>query len=190
MKKGLIIAAAMILAVCLGVGGTLAYLFVKTETVTNTFSPSHIELKLEETTGKDYHMIPGVEMGKDPKVTAFSDVACYVFVKVEKKNNPDLYLEYTIDSFWKELDAINYPGVYYKELAAGQVINEWPILVDDKVTTRASVTKDQLAGLYEDVGVPDEDKCPQLIFTAYAIQKDGFADAKTAWPYALAQQNP
>ena len=48
MKKGLIFVLAMVLAVCVGIGGTLAYLFVQTESVVNTFAYGDINIELKE----------------------------------------------------------------------------------------------------------------------------------------------
>ena len=175
MKKGLIIVAAMILAVCLGVGGTLAYLFVKTNTVTNTFTPSDITLELKETE-RTYQMIPGVEMPKDPKVTASGDIDFYVFVKVDKVNNPDTYLDYSIittgEKGWKVLETGADYVVYYQEVAANATFKDVSILTGDNVTTKAGITKEQMNAIGNNE--------PQLIFTAYAIQKAGFTPA-TAW---------
>ena len=97
MKKGLIIAAAMILAVCLGIGGTLAYLFVTSNTVTNTFAYGDINIELkanklvngEMTTeeveaNENYKVIPGVTEKKNPFVRIKANsVECYVYVTVE-----------------------------------------------------------------------------------------------------------
>lgn len=191
MKKGLIIAAAMILAVCLGIGGTLAYLFVKTETVTNTFSPSDITLALVETNvdgdsnlANEYQMIPKVDIPKDPKVSASADIDYYVFVEVEKVNSPDTYLTYSISNQWALLKSEGNVDVYYKAVDKGVALNEVSVLTDNKVTTREEITKEQMKAL------KDSGNYPKLIFTAYAIQQDGFADAAAAWPVAKAQQNP
>ena len=74
-RKALLISLiALAMALCVFAGATIAYLFVKTNTVTNTFSPSNIGLTLVETTGDTYKMVPGVELSKNPKVTVTSDV--------------------------------------------------------------------------------------------------------------------
>jgi hypothetical protein len=97
MKKGLIIAAAMILAVCLGIGGTLAYLFVTSNTVTNTFAYGDINIELKENklvngeltteeveANENYKVIPGVTEKKNPFVRIKANsVDCYVYVTVE-----------------------------------------------------------------------------------------------------------
>ena len=72
-KKGLALVLALTLLVVGVVAGTLAWLTAKSDTVVNTFTTSDIEVKLEETKGttvtggKEFKMIPGYELEKDPK---------------------------------------------------------------------------------------------------------------------------
>ena len=79
MKKGLVFILAMGMAVCVGIGGTLAYLFVQTDPVVNTFVYGDINIELKEhkyvngaltdeevTANKTYKVIPGVTEAKDP----------------------------------------------------------------------------------------------------------------------------
>lgn len=186
MKKGLIIAAAMVLAVCLGVGGTLAYLFVNTPTVTNTFSPSNIDLTLTETT-KDYKMIPGKDIAKDPEVTVTTDVESYVFVKIEKSENYGTYLEdYVVAEGWTQLTSGS--NVYYRTVSATEATGgkSFEVLAGNKVTVKSEVTKSNMNALYNGTAV-NTAACPTLIFTAYAIQQLGFADANEAWSELVSQ---
>lgn len=106
--KKMIAVLSVILVMLIGVAGTLAYLQVQTGPVQNTFAPSNIDLKLEETnvdgdsaTANTYKMIPGVEIAKDPKVTVTADIDCYVFVEVTETTNFDTYMTYAIASGWK-----------------------------------------------------------------------------------------
>ena len=93
-KKGLALVLALTLLVVGVVAGTLAWLTAKSDTVVNTFTTSDIEVKLEETKGttvtggKEFKMIPGYELEKDPKawVVAGSE-DCYLFVKLDWANN-------------------------------------------------------------------------------------------------------
>lgn len=120
MKKGLIIAAAMILAVCLGIGGTLAYLFVTSNTVTNTFAYGDINIELKENklvngeltteeveANENYKVIPGVTEKKNPFVRIKANsVECYVYVTVENnlKIDGDVVGIIDIDTAkWKEV---------------------------------------------------------------------------------------
>ena len=97
MKKGLIFVLAMVLAVCVGIGGTLAYLFVQTEPVVNTFAYGDINIELKEhkyvngaltteevTANSTYKVIPGLTEEKDPFVRVKSgSEKCYVYVTVQ-----------------------------------------------------------------------------------------------------------
>lgn len=96
-KKGLMIAFALIMALGVGAGATLAYLFVKTDPVVNTFSYGDINIELKEHEYKDgaltgvevdanntYKVIPGVTEDKDPFVRVLSgSEKCYIYVTVQ-----------------------------------------------------------------------------------------------------------
>ena len=66
--KLLVALLAVVLAIGCAVGGTVAWLVTSTATVTNTFSYGNINIKLDESTGSDYKIIPGVNIKKDPYV--------------------------------------------------------------------------------------------------------------------------
>lgn len=191
-KHALLISGlAILMALCTIAGATLAYLFVKTGEIKNTFAPSNIGLTLTETT-TNYKMIPGETIAKDPKVTVKNDVDCYVFVKVEESANFGTYMTYEIAEGWNELTGVaGVAGVYYREVAAGTyaTATEYPVIKGNTVTVPDTVTKDLMNSLYNPDGTVKTDAQPTLTFTAYAIQKDGFDDAAAAWPYALAQSN-
>jgi SipW-cognate class signal peptide len=93
-KKAFALFLALALVVGGVVGGTVAWLTAKSDVVTNTFTTSDIEVKLEETKGatvtggKEFKMVPGYELEKDPKawVVAGSE-DCYLFVKLDWANN-------------------------------------------------------------------------------------------------------
>ena len=174
MKKAVITAVALTLALCLTVGGTLAWLMDKTQTVTNTFTAGDVDIKLKETTGPSYKMVPGNEIAKDPKVTVLADSeACWLFVKVEKVNDVEKFLSYDIvGAGWTELK----DGVYYREVADTDADQEFSVLNGDKVTVNTSVTKGDMDALTDATQ-------PKLTFTAYAVQKANVADVTTAWGY-------
>jgi len=93
-KKVLLIALAAILFVGASIGGTLAWLTAKTDTITNTFTVGKVGATLTETgttnNQKSYHVVPGQPYSKDPKagVTEGSEDA-YLFVKIDKSTNFD-----------------------------------------------------------------------------------------------------
>ncbi len=174
MKKkilAVVIAAVLVLGCC--IGGTIAWLIDKTENVVNTFTPSDINIELTESNNLDLKMVPGKELVKDPKVTVKANSEkCWVFVKVEKGNNPDYFLTYAIAEGWTELET----GVYYREVSSSTSDQVFSVLEDDKVTVKSEVTK-------ADLTAQNFEK-PTLTFKAYAIQKEGFETAAAAWAEA------
>ena len=176
----LISVVATLMVLCTVAGATLAYLFTKTDSVVNTFSPSNITLELDETTGDEYQMVPGTTIDKNPKVSASADFDYYVFVKIEKSANFDNFMEYTVASDWTPLTGVS--GVYYKEVAAHTSLNDVSVLAGDKVSVKHTVTKSEMDALTSTT-------YPTLTFTAYAVQQAGLTVAE-AWPIALAQANP
>ena len=168
---------AVFLLIGIGVGGTLAYLMAKSAVVTNTFVAGNIgTLTLDETTGTNYIVTPGVDITKDPVVT-FKDynVDAYVFLKVDAAgwtvSGADTTYTYSIGSNkemkwvlegWKELE----DGVYYKEVAAGAGEQTWTVIQNNTITVSSEITE-------ENIG----DYAKGLAFSAYAIQQaDGGAD--------------
>ena len=172
---------ALVLVVGCAVGGTIAWLTATTEPVVNTFTYGKIKIELTETTGTEYKIIPGVNISKDPKVTVIGgSEACWLFVKVAEKGTfVTDKVTYSIANGWKVLDATNHPGVYYREVDAVTADTNFNVLAGDTtypngvVTVSENLTKKDIKGLTE--------TRPQLIFTAYAVQKDGINTAAEAW---------
>jgi len=178
MKKILVLSLAALLLVAVSVGGTVAYLTAQTTTVTNTFTESKVNITLTETTGETYKMVPGADIAKDPRVNVLANSeACWVFVKIEKENNFDTFLSFDVADGWSELDGVS--GVYYREVAASAANQDFNVLKDNKVVVSEDVTNEQMNALTATTR-------PQLKFTAYAVQKAGFANAAAAW----AELNP
>lgn len=183
--RGLVLVLALALIVGVAGGATFAWLTAKSDTVVNTFTYGDINITLEESTGNDYKIIPGVNIEKDPKVTVEAgSEACWLFVKVEEENWPTLtYVDgestmrkvnYDIADGWTKGDGTNIPAnVYYREVAANAADQEFPVLKDNKITVSNTLTKidinEKLTGT------------PKLSITAYAIQKDGMDTAAKAW---------
>ena len=168
-KKNLIttgLAVTLALGVLIG-GGTYSYLQGQTNDVTNTFKTNKVDVKLEETTGGDYNIIPGTEQDKDPKVTVNNSVDAYVYVEVTDETEG--LVTYEIADGWSKLD--DYDNVYYREVKADADPKEFSVLKDDKVTYSADLTNESMEGKTN----------VQLTFRAYAIQIDGFDDAVSAY---------
>ena len=167
-------AAVLALALVLGgaLGGTVAWLVAKSDPVVNTFTYGDININLEETTGSSYKIIPGVDIAKDPKVTVEADSeACWLFVKVDEVGTfvADK-VTYSVADGWTALTG--QPGVYYREVGAVTADTDFYVLKDNVVKVSDTLTKED---------IKDITTRPTLTFTAYAVQKDGIADAATAW---------
>lgn len=182
MKKfrelsGKLVAAMLAVTLLIGcaIGGTVAWLTAKTDAVVNTFTYGDINITLAETTGTDYKIIPGKDINKDPKVTVKANSeACWLFVKVEEKGTfVANKVTYSIADGWTKGDGTNIPeNVYYREVDAVTADTDFAVLEGNKVTVSDTLTKEDIKNITTN---------PTLTFTAYAVQKDGIADAATAW---------
>ncbi len=163
---------ALVLVLGCALGGTVAWLVAESGPVTNTFTYGDINIALTETTGEDYKIIPGVDIAKDPKVTVKANSeACWLFVKVEETGTfVDGKVTYSIADGWTALTG--QPGVYYREVGAVTADTDFYVLKDNVVKVSDTLTKED---------IKDIPTGPTLTFTAYAVQKDGIADAATAW---------
>ena len=178
MKKfrelsGKLVVAMLAVTLLIGcaIGGTVAWLTAKTDAVVNTFTYGDINITLAETTGSDYKIIPGKDIAKDPKVTVKANSEdCWLFVKVEKAGTfVDGKVTYSIADGWTALTGQT--DVYYREVSAATTDTEYYLLEGNKVTVSDTLTKEDIQNITN----------PTLTFTAYAVQKDGIADAATAW---------
>lgn len=186
MKKNTIKTLALVLAIVAlmgcAVGGTLAWLGMKTDAVVNTFVAGDINITLTETDADNdgnekansYKIIPGTTIEKDPTVTVLKgSEACWLFVKVEKEGHD--ILNYSIDStVWTKLE--DEDGVYYKEqaaIAADGANAVYAVLTGNEVSIAATATKADMEAA--------KNSAPKLTFTAYAIQKEGFTTVEAAW---------
>lgn len=200
-KKGLAMVLALVLLAVCAVSGTLAWLTAKSDTVVNTFTASDIEVKLDETKGttvtggKEFKMIPGYELEKDPKawVVAGSE-DCYLFVKLDWANNTYTsgettrsYLNWKIADGWELV-----PGetnVYYCTVTSDEMSSDkgkthaYPILAGDKVTVSGDITKEQM-NAFTDATLP------KLTITAYASQLYKSAGVEFTAAEAWANVNP
>ena len=163
MKKKTL-ALFLALALVLGgvIGGTMAWLTDKTPEIVNTFTDSDIDITLAETTGKNYKMVPGCTISKDPKVTVLKgSEKCYLFVKLVKSENFDSFLTYEIADGWTPLDGGG--NVYYRIVDTADMGTAYSVLKDDQVTVNDTVTKEMMNGLATA-------NYPTLTVTAYASQ--------------------
>ena len=184
--------AVALLAGC-AIGGTVAWLTAKTDAVVNTFTYGDINITLWETKDglhtnekltdtsyvvnarSDLKIIPGVDLPKDPTVTVKAgSEACWLFIKVEESGtfvtDKVTYSIITDTNGWTQLTGVD--NVYYREVSAVTEDTDFAILTGNKIIVKDTLTKEDIKSITTN---------PTLTFTAYAVQKDGIADAATAW---------
>ncbi len=175
-KKTVALLLALVLTFGVAVGGTIAWLTDTTDEVKNTFTTSDVDIDLTETE-REYQMIPGYTIDKDPKVTVEAgSEQCYVFVKVTEANWPEFMeddgttrkVNYEIAAGWEKLtgvDGVN--DVWYRiqaEVPENTAVEDLPVysvLKDDQVTVSGTLTKAEMNSITTK---------PTLTITAYACQ--------------------
>ncbi len=185
MNKVLVIVLAVALLAMTIVAGTLAYLMMATDPITNTFTLGNVNITLKETMGSEVStgvrnfgtILPGKQVAKDPVITVEAgSETCWVFVKVVQTAAAQKYVDCTLDASWV-LVASKDEGrtaVYGRETAVS-------------AGTPLKVLKSEGDGDYENGYVTfktDFDKTEgevNIIFTAYAIQQFNFADKNAAY---------
>ena len=166
------------------IGGTMAWLIDGTDAVANTFTYGDINIGLEEKTGNDYKIVPGVNITKDPTVTVKANSEdCWLFVKVAEENWPNEILEedgttkkvaYSIADGWTAHEGAS--GVYYRQVTDIDNDVSLEVLKDNQITVSDTLKKSEV----NDVKA----KTPKLTFTAYAVQMDSSDTAAKAWEKA------
>lgn len=183
-SRTFILTAALIVILGGVISGTVAWMFIKSDPVHNTFSYGDMKIELTETdTGLDedqdddtnsYSLTPEAEIAKDPMVTVKSeDVDCWVFVEIDKSDDFDAYLEYQLADGWKALDAAKYPGIYYMKVSKSEDEQKFSVLEGNIVKVKEDVTQQMLDEMGEDY--------PNIGFTAFAIQLTDLDKAEDAW---------
>ncbi len=188
--KMVAIILTIVLTLCGIVGGTVAWLTDEAEPVVNTFTYGDIEIDLGETDTEldddddpntnDYEMLPGQTIIKDPVVTVKAgSEELWLFVKLEKSENFDTFMEFEMAEGWTELTGVE--GVYYRHITAEEVAKEdqeFHVIADDIIKVKESVTKEMLNDLDKD---PQNPTYPTLTITAYAVQYAGNPTVEEAW---------
>lgn len=178
-SRAFIALLALVLVIGCVAGGTVAWLVAKTEPVVNTFTYGNINIALTEDAGgteKQFKIIPGTDITKDPKVTVTAGSEdCWLFVKVVEEHWPTATLEdgtrkvsYTIADGWTPVEGQT--NVYYREVKAADTVCEFPVLKGNIVTVSDQLTKGDIQA------TP-----PTLTFTAYAVQQENIDTAADAW---------
>lgn len=198
-KKTLALLLSVVLILGCAIGGTLAWLTDKTNSVKNTFTDSDIEITLTEDKGgtnKKFQMIPGFVIDKNPTVSVGEESEdCWLFVKITESSTPDLneYIAYAIDgqdeTGWTIIDdndsnenTIVIARKVYKDAdeKTFSILGKGSYTYDNGTTDSAdditvSWEKDQV-GVKPEVtkammeAISDEKEQPTLTFEAYAVQ--------------------
>lgn len=178
---------ALTMVVGCAVDGTVAWLVSESESSVSTFTLGDINIKLTgESESQPLKIIPGVEIKRSLKVTVEpNSEACWLFVKVEGTNWPAIQdtngtakVSYSVaggTDDWKALEGN--PGVYYREVSAGDAQTGVVYDVNCNVTVSQMLTKAEVNSIASGTQ-------PQLSFTAYAVQRYSFEDAAKAWEAA------
>ena len=191
--KTLVALLSLVLLLGCSLSGTLAWLADKTDPVTNTFTVGDVNIELDETTGTEYKIVPGVNIAKDPKVTVKADSeACWLFVKVDEANWPEFKesdgttrkVKYAIADGWDALEGET--GVYYRQVGASDSAQKFYVLAGEgegvyangMVTVSSTLTKSEVQG------IGTGENAPTLTFTAYAVQQEGVDTPQEAWDIA------
>ncbi|MDD6871339.1 MAG: hypothetical protein PUD68_00680 [Clostridiales bacterium] len=192
MRRMLFTLALVLVVAVASVGGTIAWLTATTAPVTNTFTVGNINIELKETLKPDgtalaanekweAKLIPGTEYFKNPKVTVKGGSEdCWLFVKVTEPALTGVLTYNLKTEGWTKGtgDGENGNGVptdvYYREVPYSATDTSFELLTNNKVSIANTVTKDQIDTL-------DKTKKYEMTFQAYAIQKEGSANAAAAW---------
>lgn len=196
-KKALLTVLCAVMLVVGSVFGTYAYLTDTTEEVKNTFTIGNVDIALTETWNADDPddedaindhwsalLMPGKEYAKDPVVTVTANSEnCYLFVKFEENNNTFVDGQDTKDVIvfesnltsangWTQGDGTGIPkNVWYRTVNKANTAQTWHLIKNDTVKVNKDLTNETM---------PETDT-PELIYTAYAIQQEGFTTAADAW---------
>ncbi len=186
--KAIALTLCAVLLVVASVMGTMAYLTSK-DTVTNTFTVGNVSITLDEANvteygvkvpdakrvkANSYNLVPGHTYVKDPTVHVVANSEeSYVFVKVENglsayEATNNTIATQIIEKGWTALEGQT--GVYYKTVVKSADAQD--LVVFSSFTL--SDTANNVDG-WANLGSSN------ITVKAYAIQKDGFADAAAAW---------
>lgn len=205
-SKALLLTLCAVLLVTASMLGTMAYL-TSTASVENTFTVGSVAIKLDEakanTDGSlvegaervkanSYKLLPGHTYTKDPMVTVLKgSEASYIKMTVtfsNAKELDDIFAPNGADmtKIFNGYDPANwtYKGntknatantrtyeFWYKKAVGAPTADVALDALFDSITVPGTITNEQLATI----------EGMTITVNAYAIQADGFADAKAAW---------
>lgn len=181
MYKAMLLVLCAALLVAASVMGTMAYLQMTTYTVKNTFVTGMVEISLFEhavnpETGKktgistsagveNIKLVPGRKIEKHPYITVASGSEdCFLFVKIV--NGLGQHANIHMVEGWTQIDNTDY-WMYNTKVAAGANVDVFTSF------TCSTAISNGLTYANNSIAI-----------TAYAVQAEGFANAKAAWDAA------
>lgn len=172
-RKWIGLIASTVLALGIGLAGTLAYFQDKTPVKTNVFTMGKVKIELNEpnwdqNSAEQKILVPGRMIAKDPTVTVKANSErCYVRVKVEVPAELKAVLEnLNIQSGWTA------NGDYYEY---GSIVAK-----NGSDTVLPAVFSSVQVKTNADLSSLSAEQM-QIKVTAYAIQAEGFDTAAAAW---------
>ena len=144
---------------------------IKQETFNIEYIAGDIELELTDN-ANEWVIIPGKTIAKNTKITVKAkSEACYIFIKLEKTDNIENYIEYEIESNWVELEENT--DVYYQEIEKTTEDTEYNIFSNNQIKIKEEITKQEIEEIENNQTIK---------FTAYAVQKtNSITKATQAW---------
>ena len=174
-KKTLILVMALVLTCCCLIGTTYAWLVDK-DTTTTTFTVGNIDISMYEPAATNRRIVPGGTYTEDPRaIVRANSEDCWLFIKFNKSDNFDTFLEFTIADGWTELTEGS--GIYYRFVEMSDEDQTFEILKGNVVTAKGTSTKAQ----YDTV---NSNNYPSFSITAYGVQRAGFDTPGAAWEIA------
>ena len=175
-SKSIILALSFALVLALVVGTTYAWLTSKTTLLSNTFTYGDIQLSIiesdtndgdEDLTTNSYVIMPGADIKKDTKVVVDKNSEdCYLFIKIEKTNDFDKYMTYSLEDNWKKVK--NQNDVYYIEVKKEKEEQTFSVLQDNIIKVKPELTYNDIRNI---------DAYPTMTISAYAVQRNESMDA-------------
>lgn len=132
------------------------------------------DIKLSFTdSDNEFKIIPGKVISKDTKLTVEAESeACYLFIKFQKPDNFDTYIEYEMEDGWNEFNGS--VDAYYYESPKTTENTDIYIFKDNQIEVKETVTKEDIEAL--------NGNSFTINFTVYAVQKTNeIATVEDAW---------
>lgn len=188
-SKSIILTVTLVIVLLLVVGTTYAWLTSRTTLLSNTFTYGDIEISIRESDTNDgdedlntnsYVIMPGANITKDTKVVVKANSEdCYLFIRIDKENNFDNYMTYSLESNWKELEG--YEDIYYTVVNKSSEEQSFNVMKENIIKVKPELT-------HSDLNVIENNVYPTLEIKAYAVQRnenmDEINDPVKAWKMA------